>query len=98
VRIYWILRHFYAILNTVKSTKELSLMSAAEQIKTLENRISELEQENKRLHDTVDYLTRKLFGRSSEKTSALSLGQMSLCFCSGIPTSGMPMLISKHGL
>lgn len=53
-------------------------MSAAEQIKTLEKRICELEQENKRLHDSVEYLTRKLFGRSTEKTSFLSLGQMSL--------------------
>ena len=52
-------------------------MSAVEKIKTLENRISELEQENKRLHDSVDYLTHKLFGRSSEKTSALALGQIS---------------------
>lgn len=53
-------------------------MSAAEQVKLLEKRIAELEQENKRLHDSVDYLTRKLFGRSTEKTSSLSLGQMSL--------------------
>ncbi|OPX86970.1 MAG: Transposase IS66 family protein [Pelotomaculum sp. PtaB.Bin104] len=53
-------------------------MSAAEQVKTLENRISELELENKLLHDTVEYLTRKLFGRRSEKASVLSLGQMSL--------------------
>lgn len=53
-------------------------MSAAEQVKTLENRIAELEQENKQLHDTVEYLTRKLFGRSSEKTSVLAKGQMSL--------------------
>lgn len=53
-------------------------MSADEKVTTLENRISELEQENKRLHDTVDYLTRKLFGRSSEKTSSLDIGQMSL--------------------
>lgn len=53
-------------------------MSATDQVKTLENRISELEQENKLLHDTVDYLKRKLFGRSSEKTSVLSLGQMSI--------------------
>lgn len=52
-------------------------MSAAQKITALENRISELEQENKHLHDTVEYLTRKLFGRSSEKTSALSLGQLS---------------------
>ena len=53
-------------------------MSTSNQIAELENRISELEQENKRLHDTVDYLTRKLFGRSSEKTVVLSLGQTSL--------------------
>lgn len=53
-------------------------MSPAEQITTLENRILELEQENKRLHESVAYLTRKLYGRSSEKTSVLSLGQMSL--------------------
>mgnify|MGYP001014074641 FL=1 len=52
-------------------------MSATQKITSLENRISELEQENKRLHDTVEYLTRKLFGRSSEKTSVLSLGQLS---------------------
>jgi transposase len=53
-------------------------MSTAEQIATLENRITELELENKRLHETVAYLTRKLYGRSSEKTSALSMGQVSL--------------------
>ncbi|GLB29109.1 transposase [Lacrimispora amygdalina] len=50
----------------------------ADQMKKLENRISELEQENKHLHETVEYLTRKLFGRSSEKTSVLSLDQVSL--------------------
>ncbi len=65
-------------MNTVIVTKELKFLSAAEQIATLENRISELEQENKRLHDTVYYLTHKLFGRKSEKTSALCLGQVSL--------------------
>jgi transposase len=53
-------------------------MSTTDQIKTLENRISELEMENKRLHDSVDYLTRKLYGNSSEKTAALSLGQLSV--------------------
>lgn len=53
-------------------------MIEAEKVKTLEKRITELEQENKLLHDTVDYLTRKLFGRSTEKTSSLSLGQMSI--------------------
>ena len=57
-------------------------MSAAEQVKTietLEKRIAELELENKRLHDSVDYLTRKLFGRSSEDIRPC-LGQMSLYF------------------
>lgn len=53
-------------------------MSAAEQVKVLEKRIGELELENKRLQGTVEYLTRKLFGKSSEKTSSLDLGQMSL--------------------
>lgn len=53
-------------------------MSINEQIATLENRISELETENKRLNQAVDYLTKKLYGTSSEKTSTLSLGAMSL--------------------
>lgn len=53
-------------------------MSTSQQLKILEKRISELEQENKRLHDTVAYLTRKLYGRSSEKTLSLPMGQMSL--------------------
>ena len=53
-------------------------MSTAEHIAALQNRISELEQENKRLHETVHFLTRKLFGRSTEKTSTLSMGQVSL--------------------
>jgi len=53
-------------------------MSTSVQLSTLENRITELEQENKRLHDTVDYLTRKLYGSSSEKTSAILEGQMSI--------------------
>ena len=44
----------------------------------LENRIAQLEIENKRLHDTVAYLTRQLYGRSSEKTTALFDGQLSL--------------------
>ena len=44
----------------------------------LENRIAQLELENKRLHDTVAYLTRQLYGRSSEKTTALFDGQLSL--------------------
>ncbi len=53
-------------------------MTISEQIATFEKRITELEQENKRLHDTVANLTRKLFGKSSEKTATLSLGQVSL--------------------
>lgn len=52
-------------------------MSTAEQIKTLENRISELEKENKLLLESVHHLTRKLYSRSSEKTSVL-LRQMSI--------------------
>ncbi len=65
-------------MDTVENGKGTVFMSAAEQVKVLEKRIGELELENKRLHDTVEYLTRKLFGRSNEKTSSLSLGQMSL--------------------
>lgn len=53
-------------------------MTAKEQIKTLEKRVTELEQENKLLHNTVEFLTRKIYGRSTEKTSSLDLGQMSL--------------------
>ncbi|WP_201779653.1 IS66 family transposase zinc-finger binding domain-containing protein, partial [Oxobacter pfennigii] len=53
-------------------------MDTLNQISTLENRISELEKENKILHATVDYLTKKLHGRSSEKTSVLPLEQVSL--------------------
>ena len=42
-------------------------------------RVSELEQENRKLHETVTYLTGKLFGTSSEKSSALQIdGQLSL--------------------
>ena len=43
--------------------------------------ILKLQQENRNLHDSVDYLTRKLYGSSSEKTSALKgqiPGQLSL--------------------
>ena len=63
-------------------------MISSERFAALEKRITELEQENNRivvleqenkcLQDTVAYLTRKLFGKSSEKTSALSVGQVSL--------------------
>jgi transposase len=46
-------------------------------VKQLEAKISILEQENKNLHETVAFLSRKLFGKSSEKTSSV-LGQVSL--------------------
>lgn len=45
-------------------------------VKQLEEKIELLEKENKNLHETGEYLTRKLFGRSTEKTSAV-LGQLS---------------------
>jgi len=53
-------------------------MPFSDQMKTFEKRITELEQENKRLHDTVAYLTKQLFGKRSEKTSSLSKDQVSL--------------------
>jgi uncharacterized coiled-coil protein SlyX len=53
-------------------------MSEKERIKELENHIVGLAQEIERLHETVAYLTKKLFGSSSEKTSTLNLGLMSL--------------------
>lgn len=55
-------------------------MSPAEQFQQMENRIGALEKENKRLHETVQFLTQKLYGRSTEKTSALPIGieQLSL--------------------
>ena len=48
-------------------------MQVLEQIKTLENKIAELEIENKNLHETVAYLTKKLFGKSSEKSKYLHI-------------------------
>ena len=54
-------------------------MDKTEQVLELENRISQLEQENLLLKEKVDFLSRKLFGRSTEKTSSLGIeGQMSL--------------------
>jgi len=52
-------------------------MNSAEKIKTLENRIAELEKENRLLLESIHHLTRKLYGRKSEKTSVLNLGQLS---------------------
>ncbi|GEM_PF-1752509 len=49
------------------------------QLENLENRIVELEKENLLLHEKVAFLTRKLYGRTTEQTSSLGLeGQMSL--------------------
>ena len=54
-------------------------MDKTEQVLELENRISQLEQENLLLKEKVDFLSRKLFGRSTEQTSSLGIeGQMSL--------------------
>lgn len=54
-------------------------MSGKNQVTQLEKRIAELEQENLLLKEKVDFLTRKLFGRSTERTSSLGIeGQMSL--------------------
>lgn len=55
-------------------------MSPAEQFQQMENRIGQLEKENQRLQETVQFLTRKLYGRSTEKTTALPVGveQLSL--------------------
>ena len=53
-------------------------MTVSDQLDVFEKRITELEIENKRLHDTVAYLTKQLFGKRSEKTSSLSTGQVSL--------------------
>ena len=52
-------------------------MSATEQ--EYKNHIKELEQQVRLLREQVDFLTRKLYGIKSEKTSALEIeGQMSL--------------------
>lgn len=54
-------------------------MQASEQINILHNRIAELELENKNLHETVAYLTKKLYGKSSETSKSLGIKeQMSL--------------------
>ncbi len=53
-------------------------MTFSDRMEAFEKRITELEAENKRLHETVAYLTKQLFGKHSEKTSSLSQGQVSL--------------------
>jgi transposase len=62
----------------VKKLKDTTKMGSSEQNVLLEKRINELEKENRRLHETVEFLTRKLYGTSSEKASSLGIeGQMS---------------------
>lgn len=54
-------------------------MGTQDQVAELENRIAKLEQENLRFQKRVAFLTRKLYGRSTERTSALGIeGQMSV--------------------
>ena len=54
-------------------------MDNQKQVTELEKRINELEKENLLLQEKVAFLTRKLYGRSSEQTSSLGIeGQMSL--------------------
>lgn len=54
-------------------------MNTDNQVIQLQKRIEELEDQNRLLLEKVDYLTHKLFGRSSEQTSSLAIeGQMSI--------------------
>lgn len=54
-------------------------MTTKEHNQLLIKHISESEQENRKLHETVTYLTGKHFDSSSEKISALQMdGQLSL--------------------
>lgn len=54
-------------------------METKDQVTKLQLKIEELELEIKNLHETVTFLTRKLFGRSSETSKSLKIeGQMSL--------------------
>ena len=54
-------------------------MTTKEHNQILMKRVFELEQENKKLHETVTYLTGKLFFFFFQKTSALQIdGQLSL--------------------
>lgn len=56
-------------------------MEHNDQVKNLENRIAELEKENLLLQEKVTFLTKKLFGRTTEQTSSLGLeGQISLFY------------------
>lgn len=57
-----------------------------------QKQIKELEQQVRLLREQVDFLTRKLYGTKSEKTSALEIeGQMSLLMKWNPVLSRMPM-------
>lgn len=62
-------------MDIVENGKGTLFMSAEEQVKVLEKRIGELELENKRLHDSVEYITRKLFGRSRKQEKVLQMSK-----------------------
>lgn len=54
-------------------------MQTNENLKSLENKIAQLELENKNLHETVTYLTKMLYGKKSEKSKILEIdGQVCL--------------------
>ena len=54
-------------------------VKTSETLNMLEKRIVQLELENKNLHETVAYLTKKLYGKSSETSKTLAIvGQVSL--------------------
>ena len=54
-------------------------MNSVNQVSQLQKRIEELEKRNLILQEQVDYLTHKLFDRSSEQTSSLGIeGQISI--------------------
>ena len=73
---YWENQHFCGIMEPSK-WKEFHNMSSTEQ--EYKDHIKELEQQILLLKEQVDFLTRKLYGTKSEKTSALQIeGQMSL--------------------
>ena len=63
--------------NNPIEAKGFQVMSATEQ--EYKNHIKELEQQVRLLKEQVDFLTRKLYGTKSEKTSTLEIeGQVSL--------------------
>lgn len=54
-------------------------MGNTDQVTLLEKRILDLEKENLILQEKVTFLTRKLYGNKSERTSSLGIeGQMSI--------------------